>query len=137
MTHDPNSTKDEQLPLTTPILGVHLDGRKTARARQLRRAMTAAESILWRELRGNRLGNLHFRRQQVIEGFIVDFYCHAARLAVEVDGVVHKSRSAADRERDQVLAARGIEVRRYGNSEVEDRLPSVLQDIVVRARARL
>ncbi len=50
--------------------------------------MTPAEKILWEELRANKLG-VHFRRQQVIQGFIVDFYCHQAGLVVEVDGDVH------------------------------------------------
>ena len=47
--------------------------------------MTPAEKILWKELRANKLG-VHFRRQQVIQGFIVGFYCHKAELVVEVDG---------------------------------------------------
>ena len=45
---------------------------------ELRREMTPAEKILWEELRANKLG-VHFRRQQVIQGFIVDFYCHPLR----------------------------------------------------------
>ncbi len=50
--------------------------------------MTSAEKLLWQELRANKLG-VHFRRQQVIAGFIVDFYCHKADLIVEVDGETH------------------------------------------------
>jgi very-short-patch-repair endonuclease len=50
--------------------------------------MTPAERILWQELRGNKLG-AHFRRQQIIAGFIVDFYCHKVALVIEVDGDVH------------------------------------------------
>ena len=50
--------------------------------------MTPAEKILWQELRANKLG-VHFRRQQAIAGFIVDFYCHKAGLVVEVDGDIH------------------------------------------------
>jgi hypothetical protein len=61
---------------------------KAAFARQLRRSMTVAEQILWERLRSNRLQKMHFRRQQVIRGFIVDFYCHASRLVIEVDGPV-------------------------------------------------
>ena len=48
--------------------------------------MTPAEKILWNELRANKLG-VHFRRQQVIAGFIVDFYCHKSALVIEVDGI--------------------------------------------------
>ena len=47
--------------------------------------MTPAEKLLWQEIRANKLG-VRFRRQQVIQGFIVDFYCHQAGLVVEVDG---------------------------------------------------
>ena len=53
---------------------------------ELRRQQTPAEAVLWRHLRAHQLGGLSFRRQQVIRGYIVDFYCHQRRLAVEVDG---------------------------------------------------
>ncbi len=50
---------------------------------------------IWQELRGNKLG-VHFRRQQVIAGFIVDFYCHKAALVVEVDGDIHDLQQEED-----------------------------------------
>ncbi len=53
--------------------------------------MTHAETILWNEIRANKLG-VHFRRHQVIAGFIVDFYCHAANLVIEVDGEIHENK---------------------------------------------
>jgi very-short-patch-repair endonuclease len=68
------------------IPGQTVTKEKLERSRQLRREMTPAEKILWQELRGNKLG-VHFRRQQVIAGFIVDFYCHKAGLVIELDGV--------------------------------------------------
>ena len=60
-----------------------------------RRDLTLAEKILWQELRGNKLG-VHFRRQQVIAGFIVDFYCHMAALVLEVDGDIHDLQQEED-----------------------------------------
>jgi len=66
--------------------------------------MTPAEKILWKELRTNRLG-VHFRRQQIIQGFIVDFYCHRAGLVVEVDGDVHDLQTEEDERREKVLSA--------------------------------
>ena len=57
--------------------------------------MTPAEKILWQELRANKPG-FHFRRQQVIAGFIVDFYCHKAALVVEVDGDIHHLKQEED-----------------------------------------
>ena len=63
------------------------EGKRTA-SRQLRQSPTEAEALLWSRLRNSALG-VKFRRQQVIRGFIVDFYCDAARLIVEADGGVH------------------------------------------------
>ena len=72
------------------IVGQAVDSVKVERSKELRKEMTPAEKILWGQLRGRRLRGLHFRRQQVIEGFIVDFYCHAAGIVVEVDGPIHE-----------------------------------------------
>jgi very-short-patch-repair endonuclease len=72
------------------VLKQRINPVKLDRAKEFRRNMTPEEKILWECLRGNKLNGLHFRRQQVIEGYIVDFYCHTARLDVEVDGKIHK-----------------------------------------------
>jgi very-short-patch-repair endonuclease len=57
----------------------------------------------WQHLRANQLNGLHFRRQQIIDGFIADFYCHVARLVIEVDGEIHQQQAEYDAERDRVL----------------------------------
>src|SRR5271155_3254222 len=72
------------------------------RARSMRRSPTPAEKRLWQRLRRDRLG-ARFRSQVAIGTFIVDFYCAARRLVVEVDGPVHDGRTDADAERDHVL----------------------------------
>jgi very-short-patch-repair endonuclease len=59
---------------------------KLRRAQELRRRATAAEERAWRVLRNRRLHGLKFRRQHVIGGFVVDFYCAARRLVLEIDG---------------------------------------------------
>jgi very-short-patch-repair endonuclease len=100
-------------------------------ARQLRRAPTPEEKKLWQRLRGNRLHGLHFRRQQIIDGFIVDFYCHAAALVIEVDGPVHKGRLDQDFYRDTALRARGLHVLRVTNDEVRDDVEAVVQRILL------
>ena len=76
------------MPIKNIIPGQRVVKEKLQRARELRREMTPAEKILWQELRGNKLG-VHFRRQQIIAGFIVDFYCHKVGLVIEVDGDIH------------------------------------------------
>jgi very-short-patch-repair endonuclease len=74
------------MPVKNIIPGQKVTKEKLQRAKELRREMTPAEKLLWNELRANKLG-VHFRRQQVIAGFIVDFYCHKVGLVVEVDGI--------------------------------------------------
>ncbi|WP_354673126.1 endonuclease domain-containing protein [Capsulimonas corticalis] len=80
-------------------------------------------------LRGSRLQGLHFRQQQVIDGFIVDFFCHSANLVVEVDGGVHLNQQEYDQERDAVLVARGLHILRVPASDVESRIYDVLTRI--------
>src|SRR4051794_32071831 len=93
-------------PIRNIVRGQVVAEEKIERAKELRQDMTPAEKRLWDCLRKNRLDGLHFRRQQVIDGFIVDFYCHAAALVVEIDGEIHEQQAAADAERDQVLSQR-------------------------------
>ena len=98
-------------------------------ARMLRRTMTSAETILWQHLRSNLLAGLHFRRQQVIDGFIVDFCCIASHLVVEVDGSVHDSQVEYDAERDRILSARGLRVLRFTNARIMQDLTACLVEI--------
>ncbi len=99
------------------------------RARQLRREMTPQERILWNALRRNQLDGFHFRRQQVIDGYIVDFYCHSASVVVEVDGSVHDHQQEYDEARDDQLARRGLLILRVRNEEIERNLAGVLDRI--------
>jgi very-short-patch-repair endonuclease len=113
------------------ITGQRIDPAKLQRAKELRRNMTPAEKRLWAELRANRLDGFHFRRQQIIDGFVVDFYCHAARLVVEVDGPVHDDNEQIeyDVERSHILAARELEILRVKNEEVMQDIDGVLARI--------
>ncbi len=72
------------------VIGQKVSPSKVERTKEFRRQMTPEEKILWQRLRANRLNGLHFRRQQIIDGFIVDFYCHSAGVVVEVDGEIHQ-----------------------------------------------
>ncbi|HEY8600190.1 MAG TPA: DUF559 domain-containing protein [Thermomicrobiales bacterium] len=103
---------------------------KRARAKQLRRQMTLAERELWRQLRANRLNGYQFRRQQVIDGFIVDFYCHTLKLIIEVDGPIHDSQAQHDRGREYLLTGRDLRILRFNNDELLQDLPSVLAHIL-------
>jgi very-short-patch-repair endonuclease len=119
-----------------PILRQPVDREKAALARQLRRTMTTPERLLWEQLRANRLAGVHFRRQQVIAGFIVDFYCHAARLVIEVDGPVHDNQQQEDLERERMLGDQGLKIIRFSNHEIESNMPEVLQRILCAVAGR-
>ena len=95
---------------------------KVALAKAQRHEPTAAEAAAWALLRNRRCLGLKFRRQHVIRGFIVDFYCAELRLAVEVDGTVHRGRMRAeyDEARSRALAHAGIGVVRITNEQVSE-----------------
>ncbi len=102
----------------------------------LRRSATPAERCLWRIVRDRRLDGVKFRRQHGVGPYVVDFYCPAARLAVELDGGVHDdpARVEYDRRRQAGLEALGIRVVRFSNEEVR-RAPEVVAE-ALRARLR-
>lgn len=121
---------NQTMPLKNIIPGQTVTKEKLQRARELRRDMTSAENILWQELRGNKLG-AHFRRQQVIAGFIIDFYCHKADLVIEIDGSIHEGgeQKANDAEREKVLSKMGLRIVRFRNEEILNNLSHVLMKI--------
>jgi very-short-patch-repair endonuclease len=92
--------------------------------------MTPEETIVWDRLRGNKLNGLHFRRQQVIAGYIADFYCHSARLIVEIDGEIHTRQKNEDQKRDRILMEKGLKVLRIQNKEVQADVQKVLEVIL-------
>ena len=124
------------MPVRNIVRGQPMSQGLAKRARQMRRKMTPQERILWQALRGNQLDGFHFRRQQVIAGYIVDFYCHAAALAVETDGPVHDQQRGYDEERDELLARRGLLILRVRNEEIERDLAGVLARIREACRER-
>ena len=108
------------------IAGQPVSQSKRTQSKRLRKNMTREETLLWQHLRSNRLGGRHFRRQQVIHGFIVDFYCHSAALIIEVDGPVHQKRTHYDAERDRILSDSGFKVLRFRNEEIANDIDEVL-----------
>jgi very-short-patch-repair endonuclease len=108
------------------VTGQPVEADKLAASKQLRRASTPEERLLWDRLRTGRLHGIHFRRQHVIDGFVVDFYCHAAGLVIEVDGPGHRRHSQQDAHRDAVLCGRGLTVLRITNEEVRTDIDAVL-----------
>ena len=101
------------------------------RARLLRKKATEPERILWRHLRNRNFVGYKFRRQHPLDCCVLDFYCPAAKLAIEIDGGGHGYRAGQirDRTRSELLARQGITVLRFWNHQVRQELDSVLRAI--------
>jgi very-short-patch-repair endonuclease len=99
------------------------------RAQELRHNLTEAEEALWKSLRGRRLGDAKFRKQQPIGPYIGDFVCHANRLIVEADGSQHLD-SRSDKWWDAFLRSRGYRVMRFWNNDILGDMDAVLTAIL-------
>ena len=111
------------------VRGARVTPVKRELAHRMRREMTAEEALLWARLRRNQLDGLHFRRQQVINGFVANFYCHAARLVVEIDGPIHRNQQGDDAARDAAMIERGFAVLRIVAEDVRKDMGGVLKRI--------
>jgi very-short-patch-repair endonuclease len=105
------------------------------RAKQLRRTMTRAETLLWRHLKAHRLAAIGFRRQSPMGDYIADFVAHSGKLVIEVDGESHdfEERQRHDEKRDQWFASRGYLVLRFTNDDVVKNLEGVVLAIALAA----
>jgi very-short-patch-repair endonuclease len=99
-------------------------------ARRMRKDATDAEQLLWHIIRSNALG-VKFRRQHPAEGYILDFYSHEVRLAIELDGGQHNETDLAEKDSDRTnaLCASGIEVLRFWNNDILQNTDDVIEHI--------
>ena len=107
------------------------------RAKELRKHATPQENHLWYDcLRGC---PVRFQRQKTIDSFIADFYCHAAKLVIEVDGSQHYSAQgqAYDKERSEILERYGLRVLRFSNYEIDTQFSSVCDTIYQAIKERM
>jgi very-short-patch-repair endonuclease len=104
----------------------------TQRAQRLRNTTTEAEAKLWNALRRDQIEGLHFRRQHPVGTYVLDFFCPAIQLAIEIDGGQHNTDQiqASDAHRTDWLNERGILVVRYWNNDVLGNFTGVLEDLV-------
>ena len=109
------------------------------RAKELRKNATKQEKHLWYDFLCRY--PVRFQRQKTIDHFIADFYCHAAKLVIELDGAQHYDEQglARDKERTAILAEYGVEVLRFSNTEVENdfRRVCTMIDSAVQERMRV
>ena len=98
-------------------------------ARILRENMTHYEKLLWEKLKLKKICGVRFRRQHPIDFFIADFYCHEARLVVEIDGEIHYQKKEYDDGRSADMERYFIKVIRFTNSEIENNIGDVIKNI--------
>ena len=97
----------------------------------LRNNGTAAEAVMWTMLKNKQIDGWKFRRQYSVGNYILDFYCPAARLAIELDGQGHFTTSGFeyDQERTAYLNGHDIQVIRFENKEIFNRVEAVVEEI--------
>ena len=106
--------------------------------RDLRRRQTLAEKLIWEKVRNKKLKGRKFYRQHPLffdylgkeTFYITDFYCHQAKLVVELDGAIHLKRKAEDKLRDSTIKLMGIHVLRFRNDSVESEIDKVIDEII-------
>jgi len=100
-------------------------------AKLLRRRMTLPEVLLWVQLKGRKLDGLQFRRQHPVGDYVLDFYCAAAKLCVEVDGQGHDAadRPERDAERDDWLSSQGVRTLRLSAALVLSDMDAAVQTV--------
>jgi very-short-patch-repair endonuclease len=100
--------------------------------KHLRNKSTSTEATLWNMLKKSQVGGYKFRRQHSIESFVVDFFCPALKLAIELDGETHADLQniIRDSDRDEKIEQHGITVRRYENRWVFEYPEVIVQDIL-------
>lgn len=106
-------------------------------AKILRKNMTYHEKLLWERLKLKQINSVRFRRQHPIDFFIADFYCHEARLVVELDGEVHNNQREYDDGRSAEMERYFIKVLRFKNSDIEENIENVVKSIENEVSARI
>lgn len=98
-----------------------INPKKLELARHFRKNPTESEDAVWQMLRNRQIKNLKWRRQQVIDGFIADFYCAELNVVLEIDGSVHDTDEAKeyDEYRTSVFESRGIRTYRLRNEDCD------------------
>ena len=101
------------------------------KAQMLRNNMTEPEKLLWKYLKENQLKGYKFRRQHPIDIFVVDFYCHKAKLVIEIDGESHTRSEIMNYDEGRTIELQnlGLKVIRFSNDQVNNDIYQVLKEI--------
>ncbi len=118
-------------------MSLKYNGSIISKAKELRKNLTRQENHLWYDFL--RAYPVRFQRQKTIDGFIADFYCHKARLVIELDGSQHYTEEghAYDEERTKVLNKYSLEVLRFSNLDVDRNFAGVCMMIDNKIKERM
>ena len=114
-----------------------INPRKLELARQFRKNPTESEDLVWQMIRNRQIKNLKWRRQQVIDGFIADFYCAELNVVLEIDGSVHDTDEAKeyDSYRTSIFESKGIRTFRLRNEDCDKQhLTELIENIIKSVR---
>jgi very-short-patch-repair endonuclease len=95
-------------------------------ARKLRKAGNLAEVLLWEQIKNKKFKGLDFDRQKIVGNYIVDFFCSACNVVIEIDGWSHDYKQEYDIEREAFLRGLGLDVIHIADNDVRKQMPSVL-----------
>jgi len=134
---DKNSAQEHRIPVSRAGgIGAEMSVSRKDKdliiglARYKRQHPTQAEALIWGCLRKEQLGGYKFRRQHIIDSYIVDFYCPTCKLIVEVNAPIHQKQQNYDLSRDINLIALGYKILRFTNDEVLNHTEEVLKEIM-------
>ena len=99
------------------------------RAKELRKAGNLSEVLFWMQVKNKKILSLDFHRQKIIGNYIVDFYCPALALVIEIDGSSHNDKVEYDNKRENYLKQLGLEVIRYSDIDIKRNLNSVIENL--------
>lgn len=99
------------------------------RAKALRKTGNLPEVLFWMQVNKSQFHGLDFDRQKIIGNYIVDFYCKALGLIVEIDGITHEGREEQDNIRENWLVAQGSLVIRFSSTAVKENMGQVLEEL--------
>ncbi len=105
------------------------DQRLKKFARDLRNSSTLAEVLLWQRIKNKQIKGYQFLRQKPIGNYIVDFYCHKLKLALEIDGGSHYENREHDKIRDKKLQSLEIRTLRFVDRRVKKDMYGVILEI--------
>lgn len=98
-------------------------------ARKLRKDMTLAEILLWKEIKGKKVLGCDFHRQKPIDEYVVDFYCPRLKLVLEIDGDSHDEKEELDKIRQEKLESKGLTVLRFWDLDVRANVDGIVEQL--------